>query len=179
MGCNLSVLLTTSGRLIQGTEVTLDNIALDVYVTPRELRHHEAAFEEAVSILTQMFIAKMAIPHCHEVRCHGTLYGFVKENSNPHWILTLPCRNPWPTPPVPYTNLSQKTYKTIPGWPPHAIGDRVLPFLESVFPAVAHLSRGSGTDAFETYHIPNVSTQASYIKGHAEWYASCTPGAGS
>ena len=167
VGCNLSVLLTTSGRLIPGTEVTLEDIALDVYVTPQELCHHEAAIEEAVSILTQILIAKMAIPHCHEVRCCGTLYGFVKENSNPHWILTLPCCNPWPTPPVPYTDLSQKTHQTIPSWPPHAIGDCVLPFLKSVFPAVACPSHGSGTDAFKTYHIPNVSTQVSYIKGHA------------
>src|SRR6266481_7428527 len=79
VGCNLSVLLTTSGRLIPGTYVTPENVAVDVYVTPWELCHHEATFEEVVSVLTQIFIAKMAILHCHEVRCCGTLYGFVKE----------------------------------------------------------------------------------------------------
>ena len=122
------MLLTTLGRLVPGTEVTPENVALDVYVTLCKLFHHEAAFEEVVSVLTQIFIAKMAIPHCHEVRQCGMLHGFVKENSTPQGILALPCRNPWLMPPVPYTNLFQKTYQTIPSWPPRAISNRVHMF---------------------------------------------------
>ena len=167
VGCNLSVLLTTLGRLIPSMDVMPENVSVDVNVTPQELCHHEAAFEEVVSELTQIFIAKMVILHCHKVRHHGTLYNFVKERSIPHGVLNLPYDNPRPTPPIPYTELLQHTYQTIPGWPSCVIGGSGLPFLELVFLVLVGLHHESETDSTKGHYIPNVSMQVPDIKGHA------------
>jgi hypothetical protein len=135
---NLTVLMTFSGGIPPGSPLTPENIPVDVYVTPHELREHEDQFPDVMALLVQTFVHKMAIPHAMRFRERGLHWGFINENSNSLTAMpSLPTWNPWPDPPYPLTTCTPTTHQTMTGWPWHEIPPTVVNILHTVFPAIS------------------------------------------
>jgi len=63
-----SVLLHVPGFLTPGTSLTLDNITVHAYLSPRELDHNRQALESPIARIVQIFAEDIALPHVHRAR---------------------------------------------------------------------------------------------------------------